>query len=335
MSMTTVTTKQLFTILVNAVNLKSNTLIVGSPGIGKSEVVEAVAAQTNHDLVIFHPVTMDPTDAKGLPYVNKGQACYLLDDHLAKLVNATKPTIAFFDDLGQAPAAVQAACMQILQARRINSHVVSDHVTFIAATNRRQDGSGVSGILEALKSRFRPILELEPDLDSWTDWALKQGNMPAELIAFMRFKPNLLNDPKPSKEMVNFPCPRTICAVGTWVNAGITDPAVIAGCAGEGFATEFITFLKVWRKLPNITQVILNPDTAPIPDMSEPSVMYAIAGALSKHATDTNFDSILKYTDRLPVEFNVLTVKDSIARNPELCSTKAFIKWAEKYNNAL
>lgn len=334
MSMIEVTTTQLHTILKGAVQLRSNTLIVGSPGIGKSDIVEGVAKETGNDLVIFHPVTMDPTDAKGLPYVEKGRATYLLDDHLRKLVEATKPTIAFFDDLGQAPASVQAACMQILQARRINGHAISDQITFIAATNRRADGSGVNGILEALKSRFRPIVELAPELDPWIEWARNAG-MPVELIAFLRMRPGLLNDPKPSKEMVNFPCPRTIAAVGEWMNAGFTDAPIIAGCVGDGFATEFLSFLKVWRKLPAFTQIILNPDTTPVPDMSEPSVMYAISGMLAKNASETNLESVCIYAARLPVEFNVLMMKDAIKMHPEIVSTKAFIDWSIKHNSVL
>lgn len=333
-SMIQVTTAQLHKYLVGAVKNQMNTLVCGSPGIGKSDIVESVARDTGHDLVIFHPVTSDPVDFKGLPFVDNGQASYLLDDHLRKLVNADKPTICFFDDLGQAPVGVQAACMQILQARRINSHVVSDKVTFIAATNRRSDGSGVTGILEALKSRFRPILELEPDLDSWTDWALT-ANMPAELIAFLRFKPSLLNDPKPSKEMVNFPCPRTIAAVGKWLQAGFIDAPIIAGCVGDGFATEFLSFLKVWKKLPAFTQIVLNPDTTPIPDMSEPSVMYAISGMLAKNVSDSNLEAVCIYANRLPVEFNVLMMKDAIKQHPEIVSTKAFIDWSIKHNNVL
>lgn len=333
-TMIEVTTAQLHKYLVGAVTNQMNTLVVGSPGIGKSDIVEAVARDTKHDLVIFHPVTSDPVDFKGLPYVENGKASYLLDDHLRKLTDAKKKTICFFDDLGQAPAGVQAACMQILQARRINSHAISDKVTFIAATNRRSDGSGVNGILEALKSRFRPILQLEPDIDSWCDWALN-NNMPAELIAFMRFKPNLLNDPKPSKEMVNFPCPRTIAAVGKWVNAGFVDAPVIAGCVGDGFATEFLSFLKVWGKLPAFTQIVLNPDTTPVPDMSEPSVMYAISGMLAKNASDSNLEAVCRYASRLPVEFNVLMMKDAIKQHPEIVSTKAFIDWSIKHNNVL
>jgi len=43
-------------------------LITGRPGIGKSDIVEAAAAATDHELLISHPVVEDPTDSKGLPF---------------------------------------------------------------------------------------------------------------------------------------------------------------------------------------------------------------------------------------------------------------------------
>ncbi len=75
-------------------------------------------------------------------------------------MTATKLTACFIDDLGQATPAVQAAAMQLILARTLNGHRVSDHVVFIAATNRRTDRAGVSGILEPVKSRFATLVEL-------------------------------------------------------------------------------------------------------------------------------------------------------------------------------
>ena len=69
---------------------------------------------------------------------------------------------SFLDDLGQAPMSVQAAAMQLILARRINGFKISDKVIFMAATNRREDKAGVTGILEPVKSRFAWIVELVP-----------------------------------------------------------------------------------------------------------------------------------------------------------------------------
>ena len=112
----------------------------------------------------------DPTDYKGLPALPRPgdtEATFIPFGELSRAINATRPTVWFFDDLGQASPAVQAACMQLVLARRINGHALPDCITFVACTNRRADRAGVSGILEPVKSRFVSIVNLEPDIDSW------------------------------------------------------------------------------------------------------------------------------------------------------------------------
>lgn len=193
-------------------------LIKGKPGIGKSDIVAQACNKLDVDLIISHPVVSDPTDFKGLPFPGEdGIAHFLPFGDLHSLVTATKETVFFLDDLGQAPASVQAACMQLLLARRINGHKVSDNVTFIAATNRREDRAAVNGLLEPVKSRFASIVELEVNTDDWIQWALN-NNMPTELISFIQFRPELLDNFEPSKDIINSPMPRTVAYVGKMQN---------------------------------------------------------------------------------------------------------------------
>ncbi len=195
-------------------------MVKGAPGVGKSDIIAQACGAADADLIIEHPVVADPTDFKGLPFATNGKAEFLPFGSLRQLISAKKRTVFFLDDLGQAPVAVQAACMQLILARRINGHTVSDKVTFVAATNRRTDRAGVTGILEPVKSRFASIVELEPNLNDWVAWALK-ADMPTELIAFIRFRPGLLHDFKPTNEMKNTPCPRTVANVGRLMLTGI------------------------------------------------------------------------------------------------------------------
>ncbi len=330
-----------------AVKMNAPVLIVGQPGIGKSDIVSQVALETKYRLIISHPVVADPTDYKGMPWVTvtvdgTPKAFFIPFKELEELVNATEPTIYFLDDLGQAPASVQAACMQLLLARRINGHKVSDKVTFVAASNRRQDMAGVTGILEPVKSRFSSIIQLNVDLEDWTKWAL-ENDMPVELINFIRFRPNLLMDFKPSKDMVNSPCPRTVAAVGRWMKAGVPKEIefeTYAGAAGEGFASEFVAFLKIYRGLPDLDLVIKSPTVVEIP--GDLATLYALCAGLAAKVDEQNFDQIVKFANRLvdPIdvngktvcyrEYSVMLLKDCLARNPKLQKSKSFIEWASK-----
>jgi hypothetical protein len=326
---------QLVKLLTFAIDNGLPILIKGSPGIGKSDIVSQACRAAGAELIISHPVVSDPTDYKGLPFASGNEAHFLPFNELKQLIEAKVKTVFFLDDLGQAPPAVQAACMQLILAREINGKKISDFVTFIAATNRKEDKAGVSGLLEPVKSRFASIVELEVNTDDWVQWALG-ANMPIELIAFIRYRPALLNDFKASKDIVNSPCPRTVAYVGKMQNAGLpTDLQFdcFTGAAGEGFASEYVAFLKIFRDLPNIDKILMAPDTVPVPN--EPGVLYAIAGALASRMNDMNAANAFRYLKKLPAEIGVACVKDTLVKNDKIVHTRAYIEWASDNGNLL
>lgn len=323
------------TFLSAAITAKRPVLIKGAPGIGKSDIVAQAAEAAGAELILSHPVVSDPTDYKGLPGIVDARAEFLPFGELRKAIEATGPTVFFLDDLGQAPAAVQAACMQLLLARRVNGHMVSDDVTFIAATNRREDRAGVQGMLEPVKSRFAAIVELTVDLDDWVSWALSH-ELPIELISFIRFRPGLLHDFKASSDMINTPSPRTVANVGHLMAMNLPKELefeTFTGAAGEGFAGEFMAFLKIFRELPNPDHIMMDPEKAKVP--TDPATLYALCGALSRKASVNTMGRLITFFNRMPPEFNVLAVKDCVVPNPELCQTEAYVKWVTDHKDIL
>lgn len=312
-------------------------LITGQPGCGKSDVVgESMTHDCGRDLIISHPVTSDPTDYKGLPFGDHatGTASFLPFGDLRAMIQADKPTVVFFDDMGQAPPLVQASLMQLVLARRIDGHRVSDHVRFIAATNRRQDSAAVSRILEPVKSRFN-IVGLEIDLRDWQQWAIGKG-LPVEIVAFSQWKPEHIEAFKPSPEMENSPSPRTMAAAARKIGLGLPSDIeleAIAGDIGKGAASELCAFLKVFRHLPNPNACIMSPDTAAVPD--ELSARFAICGALARLATENNVGSVIKYTARLGEAFSVFTITQAVRMCPAVQQTGAFISWAATHGDLL
>lgn len=316
---------------------KFTVLVKGKPGIGKSDIVRQAADSLGYDMYISHPVVSDPTDFKGLPFVSKDQesAEFLPFGDLKKLLEAKKPLVYFLDDLGQASASVQAACMQLLLARRINGHHVSEHVIFVAATNRREDKAGVQGMLEPVKSRFTSIVELDVDAEDWILWGV-QNDMPSELLGFARFRPELFDKFEASKDMTNSASPRTYAHVGKLINSGLSKSLefeVFKGSCGESFAVEFCAFLKVYRDLPSIDDILLNPTKTHVP--TEPSSLYALSGALARKMSPQNIDAMMKYVDRIPDEFQVFVMKDALTRDKNVGRTKRFIQWSAENTDLL
>jgi len=307
-------------------------LITGAPGVGKSEIVTQAALTAQHDLIISHPAVSDPTDFKGLPWpdANKKSAGFIPFGEFDKALRATVPTIWFFDDLGQSSPAVQAACMQLFLARRVNGHILPDCVTFVAATNRRTDRAGVSGILEPVKSRFASIVELEADIDSWCNWAFQNG-ISATLIAFLRYRDELLSKFVPTADLTNSPCPRTWSHVSRIEALNLPqtiESTVMGGAVGDGAATEYLAFRQMVKSLVNIDAILLDPTKAAIP--TRPDQLYATMVGLAGRANAQTFNRIGTYLNRVidaqKGEFAVLCVRDAIRRDNGLLNTDTFNK---------
>lgn len=328
------TPKQLSSFLSRAIPARLPILITGSPGIGKSDIVAQAAEVAKADLILSHPAVADPTDAKGLPWpvAGKDHATFLPFGELYQAIQATKPTVWFLDDLGQASPAVQASFMQLLLARRVNGHKLPDWVSFVAATNRRTDKAGVTGILEPVKSRFASIVELEPNLDDWCNWAIGAG-IPSTLLAFMRFRPDMLSAFKPSADLVNCPSPRTWSHVAKLEALQLpsqVENSAFAGAVGEGGAVEYLAFRKMAASLVSVDQILLNPGTAPLP--SKPNELYAVSVALASKANEQNFGRVVQYAERLhgaqKGEFSALIMRDSVRRQPKVVNCDSYIKMA-------
>lgn len=341
MSDIALTPKQLATLLSATIPATLPVLIQGAPGVGKTDIVHQAAAAAGAEMILVYCATSDPTDPKGMPATWKDkageqQADFIPFGYLKQMINATRPLVVFLDDVGGAPPAVQLSYMNLVHARRTGDGTpISEHVTFIAATNRRQDRAGVTGMLEPFKSRFTTIVELIPDVDAWTQWALA-NNLPTELIAFIRFRPAMLHDFKPSPDLNNTPSPRTVANVGKLMQIGLPpemEYSVFSGAAGEGFAAEFLGFLRICRNLPNPDVILMNPDKAAIPD--DPATLYALSGALSRKASDSNIERLVTYVNRMPAEFSVLTMRDVFLQKPELQSTRASISWFTEHQSVM
>lgn len=306
-------------------------LLVGMPGIGKTSIVDQIREKTRADMLVSHPVVNDPTDAKGFPCVVDNVAQFLPFGDLNYAINYTgKRLIWFLDDLGQARPAVQAAYMQLLLARRINGHKLPDSVVFIAATNRREDRAGVSGILEPVKSRFHMIIEIDPDVESFISWGLMTQRIRKEVIACLRLFPELLISPV-SREIKPTANPRVWEFASQILDANFAPTLLLdslMSCVGEEAGSQLYGMITVFKNLPSVNSIVKAPDTVEFP--REPSSLHALCTVLAKflEKKPEKVDLVFKFAGRLPGDFSVCLIRDSLALRPELADTEAMENWS-------
>jgi hypothetical protein len=128
------------------------------------------------------------------------------------------------------------------------------------------DGTFSRKISKALGSRFATHLELAVDLDEWCAWAI-DNQVPSEIIGFLRLRPELLHHFDAKAQGHSFPCPRVWANVGQFLGKLPVEAELpfFAGALGFGAAAEFTSFLEVFRDLPDIESIMLDPDTSVVP----------------------------------------------------------------------
>lgn len=315
-------------------------LIVGAPAIGKSQIVDQQARiwlekQGGGDILLTHPVCEDATAYSGLgfPSDDRTYAKILAYGNLHQMCIAKRPLIVILDDVGQATDSVQSALMQLVEARNVNGVRISEHVHFILCSNRRGDKANVRGIIEPLKSRC-VVVSLEVNAD---DTILHFNNigMPASLIAFCKFRPNLIHDFKPTTDMINSSSPRGAVKAGKLQLLGIPKSIefeTFRGCQGEQWATEYCAYLRQYRDMPD-PELYLNDPTKELP--KEESLGYALAAALSAMANKINVEKIYALSMRMDAEYSTFMIFSMIQRDKKMSQSAGMAIWAKKFADYL
>jgi hypothetical protein len=306
--------------------------IWGPPGAGKSAMVQRVGDALKMLLRDERALLLDPVDLRGLPFLGTdGRAKWATPEFLPQ----DGEGILFLDELNAAPAMVQASCYQLVLDRKLGEYRLPDGWAIVAAGNRDSDRAATTRMPTPLRNRL-VHLDFEVDLQEWCEWAIQAGIRP-EVIAFLRFRPALLS--VFDKDATAFPSPRSwefvsriLDSLGTPSSPAL-EHELIAGAVGAGAATELSGFLRMFRELPDVDSILLNPHQAPVPENA--AAQYAVASALARCAADTNFDRIHGYLGRLPTEFRVLCVTDAILRDSTLRSTAAYVKFAVEHHHAI
>jgi hypothetical protein len=310
----------------------------GAPGVGKTDAVGQVAADMGADFIVTHPAVTEPTDWVGLPMPSADgkTAEFRPFGVLLRFVEAVRLTIVLLDDLGQAVPSVQAAIMQLVLGRRVGSHVISEHVRFVACSNRADDKAGVQRMLTPLLNRA-VHLDVDVSHEDWLLWALQAGVDP-DIRAYISWKPGelLQFEAGEAQRARAFATPRSWAMLSRALT-NLPDDLVLpvaVGTVGEGSGTGFVGFRKIKRSLPDPKRPLRDPAGATVPD--DPGALYAQLCVLiecAAGASKAERSNIALYCNRVGDEPGTFCVLGCQAREPKFLETDGGKAWLKDHKS--
>lgn len=318
-------------------------LLRGSPGIGKSAAILAVAAKKKLFPIDLRMAGCDPTDVNGFPMiddVDKVARYYPLETFP---IEGHEPPpgyegwLLFLDELPSAPDAVQAASYKLLLDRAVGLRKLDSRVRIAAAGNLDTDGAIVFQLSSALATRVVQ-LECTHDFKFWLKWAQLGGKVNSTITSFLEFRPDLFFTFDGSKPDVPAACARTWDFAHRYMEVvpnigGSLVP--LGGMLNVGPANELIAFAAIRQHLPSKQEVMSSPSTCRQPGMDEPGALYALTGALGDWIDETTLKGLLPYIFRMPADFQVVTLRNACRRYRAVRNLPEMMDWINENADAL
>jgi len=319
-------------------------MLWGPPGVGKSQMVAQIAARHSAPVIDIRLSQMEPSDLRGIPFRDGNQVEWAVPAMLPNAQRHGPAGILFLDEITSAPPSVSAAAYQLILDRRLGEYRVPEGWAIFAAGNRQGDRGVTYAMPAPLANRFSHF-EVETHLDDWVVWAYKNG-IDERVIAFLRFRPELLFDFDPAHNPIAFPSPRSWEFAHRSLQKFGHHPQLLQGalqaCVGPAAGVELHAFVNSLDQMPDL-DAILAGEEAPAP--REIDLQYAVAAALVGRAIRARgtaegpaiIGRILDYAGRFPQrEMGVMLVSDlHRAIGQELFAVPQFLQWAQAVSDIM
>ena len=314
-------------------------MIWGPPGIGKSQLVADVAGNHSVPVIDLRLSRMEPSDLRGIPFRTDNLVEWATPRMLPDAERHGPSGILFLDEITSALPAVSAAAYQLILDRSLGDYQVPKGWVIFAAGNRQGDRGVTYAMPSPLANRFTHF-SFDINLDDWVLWA-HHNNIDERVIAFLRFRPELLFDFDPAQDPVAFPTPRSWEFAHHALKKFNTQPDILAGalqaCVGKAAGIELSAFIDNLQSLPDIS-AILNGENVPVPESVD--LQYALASSLVGHSVrsvntpekNTTIGNILDYASKFEQrEMGVMLVSDiHRAIGEPLFEVPQFQDWANQ-----
>ncbi|GFI08202.1 hypothetical protein IMSAGC007_00646 [Lachnospiraceae bacterium] len=175
-------------------------LLLGAPGIGKTQIMEQIARECGIALVSYTITHHTRQSAIGLPFIvekdfggeKKAVTEYTMSEIVASVYEKMEKTglkegILFIDEINCVSETLAPAMLQFLQCKTFGSHKVPEGWIIAAAGNPPEYNKSVREFDVVTMDRVRKI-EVEPDFQVWKEYAVSAG-IHAAILSYLNVRP--------------------------------------------------------------------------------------------------------------------------------------------------
>ena len=232
------------------------TMLWGPRGVGKSSIVQQVAAHFGVPLVDLRLTTIEPVDIRGAIYADDAQqrTVWFPPEFLP---GPEQPAgILFLDELTAADQRLQISAYSLILDRKVGHYRLPEGWLVVAAGNASFHGAVSHDMGTALADRLFHF-NVQTVIDAFLDHALAQRFAP-EVMAYLRVRPDRLDDTQAqlAADHLVGASPRGWEDVSNVLKSGLSEAArrlFVQGRIGAANAAEFFGVL---RELQSATDVV-------------------------------------------------------------------------------
>jgi hypothetical protein len=223
------------------------TMLWGPRGVGKSSIVQQVAAHFVVPLVDLRLTTIEPVDLRGAIYADDVQqrTVWFPPEFLP---GPEQPAgILFLDELTAADQRLQISAYSLILDRRVGHYRLPDGWQVVAAGNASFHGAVSHDMGTALADRMFHF-NVQAVIEAFVAYALAHGLAP-EVMAFLQVRPDKLDDTQAqlAGDHLAGASPRGWEDVSRVLQSGLSDAAkrlLVQGRIGAANAAEFFGVLR-------------------------------------------------------------------------------------------